>query len=165
MISMFVVHTIVFLYIFVSDLVILFTWFHAFLQSKEWHQLYGIVHSHITHKLHWHCTFNTHISNLEILIVGTVRAVSSKCLIIVPFHLCPSNIKGLHLVHCVHGSAFSNISYLMFVRYCLPSLVLFVTFNSKQSKFAPTPNLHYLWFVCIRFVWSNHAPFYKCNYM
>ena len=46
-------------------------------------------------------------------------------------------------MHCVHGSTFSNISCLTFVRYCLPSLVLFVTFNSKESKFAPTPNLHY----------------------
>ena len=160
---MFVVHTILFLYIFISDLVILSTWFHAFLQSKEWHQLNGIAHSHITHILHRHCTFNTHISNFEILNVGTVRFLASFYHCSISFVL--SNIKGLHLVYCVHGSAFNNISCLTFVYYCLPSLVLFVTFNSKESKFALTPNLHYLWFQCVCFLWSNHALFCKCNYM
>ena len=104
---------------------------------------YMELHIPTFHILHLHCTFNTHISNFEKLIVGTVGTVSSKRLF-VPFHLCPSNIKGLHLVHCLHGSAFSNISCLTFVHYCLPFIVLFVTFNSKESKFAPTPNLHYL---------------------
>ena len=66
---------------------------------------YMELHIPTFHMLHWHCTFNTHISNFEILIVGTVGTVSSKRLF-VPFHLCPSNIKGLHLVHCVHGSDF-----------------------------------------------------------
>ena len=47
-------------------------------------------------------------------------------------------------MHCVHGSAFSNIGCLTFVHYCLPFLVLFVTFNSKERKFAPTPNLNVL---------------------
>ena len=141
---MFVVHTILFLYIFVSDKVILSIWFHAFLQSKQRYQLYGIAH-------YTYCTDIAHLTHiyqiLKILIVGTVRTVSTKCLF-VPFHLCPSNIKGLHLVHCVHGSAFSNISCLTFVCYCLPSLVLFVTFNSKESKFALTPKdiiLHIKW--------------------
>ena len=93
-----------------------------------------------------YCTdiaFNTYISNFKILIVGTFRTVSSKRLF-VPFHLGPSNIKGIHIVQCVHGSALSNINCLTFVCYCLPSFVLFVTFNSKESKFALTPNLHYL---------------------
>ena len=52
-------------------------------------------------------------------------------------------MKGLHLVYCVHGSAFSNISCLTFVRYCLPCLVLFVIFNSKESKFAEAIMLYF----------------------
>ena len=98
--------------------------------------------------LHIYCTDIAHlthiyISNFEILIVGKLgQFLASVYHCSISF--VPSNIKGLHLVYCVHDSAFSNISCLTFVRYCLPSLVLFVTFNTKENKFAPTPNLHYL---------------------
>ena len=155
---------ILFLYIFISDLV--FCLLDSMLSSKVKNGI-SCMELHIR-TLHLYCTDIEHLTHIyqilkyKLLVqLGQFLASVYHCSI----SFVPSNIKGLHLVYCVYGSAFSNISCLTFVRYCLPSLVLFVTFNSKESKFAHTPNLHYLWFKCICFVWSNHALFCKCNYM